>query len=47
MELAKITGITPAVFTLMGIWVDWPPYTFRPTMRLAYWTRMRRCACCM
>ena len=29
-------GITPDIFTLMGICEDWPPYIFRPTIRLAY-----------
>ena len=35
-------GMTPPIFTLMGMWVDWPPYIFRPTTRLAYWTGRRR-----
>ena len=35
---AKITGITPAVLIRSGMWVDCPPYTRRPTTRLAYWT---------
>ena len=39
------TGMTPAWFTLIGMYVDVPPYIFRPTMRLAYCTGMRRCAC--
>src|SRR5919206_172057 len=42
-ELAKITGMTPAVFTLIGMYVLVPPYIRRPTMRLAYWTGIRRC----
>src|ERR1700757_4082707 len=42
MELAKMTGMTPPELTLRGRWVDWPPIIFRPTMRLAYWTGMRR-----
>ena len=37
-------GITPDMLTLMGIWVDWPPYIFRPTTRFAYCTGMRRSA---
>ena len=42
MELAKMTGMTPPELTLSGRWVDWPPIILRPTMRLAYWTGMRR-----
>ena len=38
---AKIGGITPAVFTFKGRWVLCPPYTFRPTTLLAYWTGIR------
>ena len=41
---AKMGGITPAVFTRSGKCVDWPPYIFRPTWRLAYWMGMRRWA---
>src|ERR1700744_981763 len=29
------------------MYVDVPPYIRRPTIRLAYWTGMRRCACSM
>ena len=43
IELAKITGITPPVFTFRGMCVDEPPYCRRPTTRLAYCTMMRRC----
>ena len=43
IEEAKITGMTPLVFTRRGRWVDWPPYMRRPTTRLAYCTVMRRC----
>ena len=35
--------MTPAVLTLSGRCVVCPPYIFRPTTRLAYWTGMRRC----
>ena len=35
-ELAKIIGMTPAMFTRSGIWVFCPPYILRPTTRLAY-----------
>ena len=42
MELAKMTGMTPPELTLRGRRVDWPPIILRPTMRLAYWTGMRR-----
>ena len=35
---AKIGGMTPAVLTFSGRCVAWPPYIFRPTTRLAYWT---------
>ena len=38
IDIAKITGITPAEFTLIGICVDCPPYTLRPTTRFAYCT---------
>ena len=44
MDWAKMMGITPDMLTFMGMWVDWPPYIFRPTTRLAYWTGMRRSA---
>lgn len=40
-----MTGITPAWFTLIGMYVLLPPYVRRPTMRLAYCTGMRRCDC--
>ena len=38
IDEAKITGITPPVFTLSGMCVLDPPYIRRPTTRLAYWT---------
>ena len=44
MAWAKMMGITPDMFTLMGMWLDWPPYIFRPTTRLAYCTGSRRSA---
>ena len=47
MDCAKMMGITPDMFTLMGMWVLWPPYIFRPTTRLAYCTGMRRSALVM
>ena len=37
-----MTGITPPELTLNGRWVDWPPISRRPTIRLAYCTGMRR-----
>ncbi len=39
---AKITGMTPAMFTLSGMNVLVPPIMRRPTMRLAYCTGIRR-----
>src|SRR3954453_16623715 len=39
---AKITGITPAMFTRRGIYVDPPAVCRRPTIRFAYWIGMRR-----
>ena len=30
MDWAKMMGMTPLMFTFMGMWVDWPPYIFRP-----------------
>ena len=42
MVWAKMMGMTPDIFTLMGMVVDWPPYIFRPTTRLAYWTGIFR-----
>ncbi len=44
---AKMTGMTPAWFTLSGIYVEVPPYILRPTIRFAYCTGIRRCACSM
>src|SRR6266536_310668 len=46
-EDAKITGMTPAWLTFSGMYVEVPPYIRRPTMRLAYCTGTRRCACSM
>ena len=40
-----MTGTTPAMLTLIGMYVFVPPYVRRPTMRLAYCTGMRRCDC--
>ena len=37
IELAKIIGITPDIFTLIGRCVFCPPYIFLPTTRFAYW----------
>jgi preprotein translocase subunit SecY len=42
-----MTGITPAWFTLSGMYVEEPPNILRPTMRRAYCTGMRRCPCSM
>ena len=36
IDIAKIIGITPAIETLIGIWVLCPPYILRPTIRFAY-----------
>ena len=33
---AKITGITPAVLTFIGIWEDCPPTILRPCIFFAY-----------
>jgi hypothetical protein len=44
-EDAKITGMTPAWLTFSGRYVEVPPYIRRPTIRLAYCTGIRRCAC--
>ena len=46
IEMAKMSGIMPAILTGIGINVLWPCITRRPTTRLAYCTGMRRCACC-
>ena len=40
---AKMTGMTPPVFTLSGMCVLDPPYIRRPTTRFAYCTVTRRC----
>ena len=45
-EAAKITGITPAMFTRSGRYV-WPPCVIRlPITRLAYWIGIRRWPSC-
>ena len=36
ISCANIIGITPAVFTLRGIYCVTPPYTFLPTTLFAY-----------
>ena len=42
IDEAKITGMTPPVFTFSGMCVLEPPYIRRPTTRLAYCTVTRR-----
>ena len=42
MDEAKMTGMTPPVFTFRGMCVLDPPYIRRPTTRLAYCTVTRR-----
>ena len=42
-----MTGMMPAWFTLSGMYVELPPNILRPTIRRAYWTGIRRCACSM
>ena len=42
-----MTGMMPAWFTLSGMYVEVPPNILRPTIRLAYCTGIRRCACSM
>ena len=42
-----MTGMMPAWLTLSGMYVEEPPNILRPTMRRAYCTGMRRCACSM
>ena len=42
-----MTGMTPAWFTLSGMYVELPPNILRPTIRRAYCTGIRRCACSM
>ena len=39
---AKMIGMTPAMFTRSGRYVEPPAVIFRPTIRLAYCTGMRR-----
>src|SRR3954447_10148981 len=39
--------MTPAWLTLSGMYVDEPPNIFRPTIRRAYCTGIRRCPCSM
>ena len=43
IEAAKMTGITPPELTLSGRCVACPPYTRRPTTRLAYCTGIFLC----
>ena len=47
MDTARMMGMTPDMLTLIGMKVFCPPYIFRPTTRLAYWTGMRRSALVM
>jgi len=42
MDEAKMTGMTPPVFTFSGMCVLDPPYIRRPTTRFAYCTVTRR-----
>ena len=42
-----MTGMTPAWLTLSGMYVEEPPNILRPTIRRAYCTGIRRCACSM
>ena len=42
-----MTGMTPAWLTLSGMYVELPPNILRPTIRRAYCTGIRRCACSM
>jgi DNA-directed RNA polymerase subunit alpha len=44
MDMAKIMGITPDIFTLIGRCVLCPPYIFLPTTLLAYWIGILRSA---
>src|SRR3989442_10942272 len=39
---AKMIGMTPAMFTRSGMYVEPPAVIFRPTMRFAYWIGIRR-----
>ena len=41
---ANVKGITPEMLILSGRCDDWPPYTFLPTTRLAYWIGILRWA---
>ena len=41
----KMMGITPLIFTLMGMWLFWPPYILRPTTRLAILHRNAALGC--
>src|SRR5438034_4311452 len=42
IEIAKMIGMTPALFTRSGMWVLPPEYIRVPRTRFAYWTGMRR-----
>src|SRR5215217_9720749 len=39
---AKMIGMTPAMFTRSGMYVEPPAVIRRPTIRFAYWIGMRR-----
>src|SRR5262245_17834784 len=39
---AKVIGMTPAIFTRSGMYVEPPAVMRRPTIRFAYWIGMRR-----
>jgi len=41
-DAAKMIGMTPPALTRKGRKVLWPPYTLRPTIRLAYWMGILR-----
>ena len=45
-EDAKITGTTPAVFTLIGMNEDWPPTDLLPCIFCEYWTATFLCPPC-
>ena len=36
MDEAKMIGMTPVIFSLIGSTELWPPYIFLPTTRFAY-----------
>ena len=43
---AKMIGMTPAMFTRSGRYVEPPAVMRRPTMRFAYWIGIRRWPSC-